>query len=81
MRNPFSDLGESSSHFQEWKWKKRTFLGEHFPEVNISVNISKDKAQALNIYKKMELSMTAHEVYDPLLLNLFCTQSCHDITG
>lgn len=38
--------------FQELKKKKWTFLGNSFPEVNISVELSKDKAQALKDYQE-----------------------------
>ena len=58
-----------------------TVLGNSFPEVNISVKLSKDKAQPLKDHQENGVSsMAAHEVYDPLLI-LFCTQSCHSITG
>lgn len=54
-------------------WKKCTILENSFPELNVSVEFSKDKAQALKDYQENAVnnlpgkpSVAAHEVYEPL---------------
>ena len=81
----FRSLLSLRESFQKWKCKNCKFLGNSIPEVNISVELSKDKAQALKDYQ--ENGVTYQDSHPwlptnfirPSALNLFCTQSSHGI--
>ena len=45
-------LGESSSHSRNKNERNVLFFGKRFPVMNISVDLSKDKAQALNSHQE-----------------------------
>ena len=60
--------------FQEWKWKKCTFLDNRFPEVNISVELSKDKAKALKDYQENGVTDQESHAWLPTKYTTFCIE-------
>ena len=79
-------LQESSYHSRKESERKCTFLGNSFLEVNISVELRKDKTQVLKDYQEIGVTYQGHprlpmESMTLSALNLFCTQSTHRIIG
>ena len=55
--------------FKEWKWKKSTFSDNGFPEVNISVEISKDKARMLKELERTHSYLSGKSCVESILFD------------
>ena len=79
-------LQESSYHSRKKSERKCTFLGNSFLEVNICVELRKDKTQVLKDYQEIGVTYQGHpwlpvEYIKLSALNLFCNQNSHRIIG